>query len=360
MKFIIFAGGVGTRLWPLSRKKSPKQFERVLGDKSTLQLTVDRILPLSSVDDIYISTGSRYTDLVAKNLENLPKDHIIGEPQMRDVGPAVGLMTAIMSKISPDEPVAIIWSDHIIKQESKFHQSLKAAENLIRQKKAHLVFITQKARFPSQNLGWIEYGDKFSVQDQLNIYKFQNLTYRPPLNQAENFFKSGHHSWNVGYFVTTARFLWHEYEKLTPGLFQGLAKIQSSYGHQNFSKVLNDIYPKLEKISFDEAILTRLNPKDALVITEELGWSDIGAWEALKEALQTSPEQNVVQGKVLLEGSRDSLIYNYTGQMIVGIDVDGLLVVNTSDVILICHKNAVPKIKKVVEGLSGGENDHLT
>ena len=115
----------------------------------------------------------------------------------------------------------------------------------------------------------------------------------------------------------------------------------------------------LPKISFDNAILEKIKKEDALVVTEDLGWSDVGAWEALKEALQSTPEQNVTQGKVLLTDCRDSLVYNYTNQMVVTIDLDGLLVINTHDVVLVCHKNSVPKIKKLVERLSKSENDHL-
>ena len=112
-------------------------------------------------------------------------------------------------------------------------------------------------------------------------------------------------------------------------------------------------------MSFDNAILEHINKEDAYVISEDLGWSDIGAWEALKEALQTSPEQNVINGKVLLTDCRDSLVYNYTDKLVVTIDINGLLVINTHDVVLVCHKNSVPKIKKLVEKLSESENQHL-
>lgn len=360
MKFVIFAGGVGTRLWPLSRKKSPKQFEKVLGDKSTLQGTVERILPLAAWDEIYVATGRCYTQLVAKNLPHLPLDHIVGEPEMKDVGPAVGLMMAMLSKDNPHEPICILWSDHVIKNEKIFQDCLNIAERLVGNKKTNLVFITQKPRFASQNLGWIEYGEKISRENSIDIYAFRGLFYRPEQKIAEKYFKGGQHAWNVGYFVTTPAFLWKKYEELTPQLFEGLIRIHNAAKTPDFEKAVTQNYPKLEKISFDEAILSRLSDSDALVLSEDLGWSDVGAWEALKEALQTSPEQNVVKGKVLLEGSQDSLIYNYTDQMVVGIDVSGLLIINTGDVLLICHKDSVPKIKKIVERLQGSENDHLT
>jgi len=115
----------------------------------------------------------------------------------------------------------------------------------------------------------------------------------------------------------------------------------------------------MPKISFDNAILEKIESSNALVVSEDLGWSDVGTWEALKEALQTKPDQNVVQGKVLLTDCQDTLVYNYTDKLVVAIDLNGMLVINTHDVALICHKNSVPKIKKMVEKLADSENNHL-
>jgi len=360
MKAIIFAGGVGTRLWPLSRKSSPKQFEKVIGDKSTLQLAVERLLPDFGWKDIYIATGIRYVSTIASQLPKIPKENIIGEPEARDVGPAVGLMTAILEKTMPDEPILILWSDHMVKKVDLFRKIIKIAEKIIRDKKSNLVFITQKARFASQNLGWIDFGKASLMEyDGIKIYPYNGLIYRPELAQAESYLKSGHHAWNVGYFVTTPRFLWQKYKSVSPTLFEPLSTIQKAYINKEFNHVLKEIYPKLPKISFDDAILTKIKKEDAVVISENIDWSDVGAWEALKEALQTSSSQNVAQGKVLISSSKDSLIYNYTDQLVVALDLEGLMIVSTHDVILVCHKNSVPKIKKLVESLKGGENEHL-
>src|SRR5258705_6943096 len=159
MKIVIFAGGIGARLWPLSRKNTPKQFEKILGNKSTLQLAADRLLPDFSWKDLYVATGKAHVDLVKDQLPNIIKEHIIGEPEMRDVGPAVGLMTGILTKDAPDEPMAILWSDHLVKKEEHFRKILQTAGEVVKNDTERIIFVAQKPRFARKNLGWIDHGD---------------------------------------------------------------------------------------------------------------------------------------------------------------------------------------------------------
>lgn len=360
MKIVIFAGGVGTRLWPLSRKNTPKQFEKIIGEKSTLQLAVDRVSPIFSPDDIFISSGQKYKNILSRQLPQIPEKNFILEPEMRDVGSAVGLVTAILAKISPDEPFFIIWSDHLVKNEDLFRKILIAISTILQKNKNKIVFMGQNSRFPSQNLGWIEMGDRIDEIDGLSIYGFKSFHYRPTLGNATIFHKSDKHVWNPGYFGTTAGFLFSQYQKLAPEMYSLLCQIQDSWGTENFESTLQDIYPKLEKISFDNLILEKINEEDGCVVGADLGWSDVGAWEALKEALSKTDDDNVIRGNVLLKDCRDALVFNYNGQLTVGIDLEEMLVINTNDVTLICPKTSVPKIKKLVESLEGTPHEHLT
>ncbi len=361
MKIVIFAGGVGSRLWPLSRKNTPKQFEKIVGDKSMLQIAVNKLFPDFGWNDIYISTGKSYSEMIQKQLPELPSENIIIEPEMRDVGPAVGLITALFSKINPDEPMALLWgSDHLVKKEEIFRKTLKVAEKIVADNNKKMIFIGQEPRFASQNLGYIGFGKKIKEISGFPVFEFNGFEYRPDLKTAQKYLADKHHSWNLGYFVTTPKFLWELFEKHAPDLYMKLKKIKDAYKTEKYEKILKEVYPTIEKISFDNAILEKMDKKYAEVISVDIGWSDIGAWEALKEALSEREDQNVTKGKVLIEDSRDTLLFNYTDQLAVGIDLESLLVINTEDVLLVCPKESVPKIKKLVESLKGTDHEHLT
>lgn len=361
MKVVIFAGGVGTRLWPLSRKNTPKQFEKIIGDKSMLQIAVQKLFPEFSWEDIYISTGKQYQELVTSQLPELPKENIIVEPEMRDIGPAVGLITSLFAKKTPNEPIALLWgSDHLVKNEGLFRNVLRAAEKVILKDPNRIVFIGQKPRFASQNLGYIEFGKETEAVGEFSLSEFVGFKYRPYLSEAEKFLKDGRHAWNLGYFVTTPKFLWQLFEEHVPDIYKKFTEINEAFGTKDYQNKLNELYPTIEKISFDNAILEKIDPKQGSVFSVDIGWSDIGAWEALKEALSETADENVTKGKVMLEDSKDTLVFNFTNQLTVGIDLNQILVINTEDVVLICPKDSVPKIKKLVESLSGTPNEHLT
>lgn len=361
MKAVIFAGGTGTRLWPLSRKKSPKQFEKIIGDKSTLQLAVERLLPDFKFEDIFISTNVAYKDTVKEQLPRIPGKNFLFEPEKKDVGPAIALVMGMFVRMNMYEPIVILWSDHLVKRVTVFKKILRAASDYIEKNPSKIVFIAHKPRYPSVNLGYIHIGRKTHTVNSHQFFQLEGFKYKPDEVTAKKFFASGKYAWNLGYFVTTAKFIYDEFKRLAPNIYKNTEKILANFSKKNYLEVLHKNYGKVESINFDNAILENLDKKDALVVVEDIGWTDIGAWEALKEALEAHPYENVIRGKVYLEHVRDSLIYNYEdNKLVVGIDLDELVVVNTTDALLIAKKKSVPKIKNLVESFEGTENEKLT
>jgi mannose-1-phosphate guanylyltransferase len=349
MKAVIFAGGIGTRLWPLSREQTPKQFEKMVNGKSTLQLTIDRLRPEFPWENIYISTGKRYKTIVKKQLPKVPNSNIVGEPVRRDLASAVGYMSAIVAKDSSDDPFVILWSDHIMENVSRFKKVLQVGGEFIAKNKNKFLFLGQKPRFANQNLGWIEMGKKTEKIEDFNIYKFKSWKYRPNIQLARQFYKSGKHVWNPGYWVVTPGFVLEQYKKFMPGMYKKLLSLQKSYGTKEHEASLEKIYPTLEKISFDDAILEKLEQDKAVVLPADFGWADVGTWQALKEVQQKSKKDNVTKGEVYLEACEDCLIHNHEGrQIVVGADLSNLVVVNTKDVLLVCSKESMKTIKKIV------------
>lgn len=361
MKAVIFAGGVGTRLWPLSRKKSPKQFEKIVGDKSTLQLAIERLLSDFKAEDIYVSTGAPYVDMVASQLNFIPKENIIGEPEKKDVGPAVAFMMGYLSKRFPNESVIILWSDHLVKNEKKFMDIVRTSCKRVEEEQERIVFIGQKPRFASENLGWIETSGLEKQINGIDFHSFAGFKYRPDKQLAESYFQDSRFCWNLGYFVSTPHFMHSLFKRFTPHIHSLVEKILEADGTPEFQEKFAEYYHQMPEISFDNAVLEQLDNEYASVVMEDIGWSDVGAWEALKEALEESREDNITKGKVFLEDTSDSLVYNFDeNKTVVGIDLDDMLVINTGDVLLVTKKTSVPKIKKVVEKFAGTENESLT
>lgn len=359
MKIIIFAGGSGRRLWPISRKKSPKQFEPIIGEKSTLRLAVDRVIDTYGAENIFISSNEAYADIIREQLPELPATNVIGEPARRDLAAAVGLALIHLAHATPQEamdtePVAILWGDNYMDQVDVFRRVLDGAEKLIASNKAKILFMGETPRFANDQLGWLGLGEEKGSINGRSYYGFNSLHYRPSLDECQRMFAENTHVWNTGYFVTTIGFVRKQYQQLQPNMWAGLKEIEETIGQPNYRETLHRVYPNLDVLSFDDAILHHIESADALVLHGEMGWSDPGTLYALKEAVNPDLSANVTKGNVIAEQSSDCLIYNYEAEkLITVIGLEGMIVVNTEDAILVVHKDQIPLVKKMVDGLEG-------
>lgn len=346
MKVVIFAGGAGTRLWPLSRKATPKQFEPFFEGKSTLQLAIDRVRDFG-LENIYISTNHAYVDIVAQQVPGLDPSHIFSEPAKRDLAAAIGLTLVRMKQQGVEGSIAMLWSDHLMDRPDVFVDALKRADQLIQEDADRFVFIGEQPRYANQNLGWIHVGDALSE----DVRSFKGWKYRPELDACKQMFASGEWLWNPGYFIYDIDFVLGLYKAHQPDM---LTALESMVGND---AELNAAYETLPSMSFDNAIVENVDASQAVVLPVHMGWSDPGTLYAMKEALVESEEQNAEHGAVIAHETRDSFIYNEVDhQLVTTVGLDGVVVVNTPDSILVCHKDHVPKIKELLKRVE--ENGH--
>jgi mannose-1-phosphate guanylyltransferase len=233
---------------------------------------------------------------------------------------------------------------------------LDTAETLTVEGKAKIVFMGETARFANDNLGWIGLGEAMGELNGRNYYSFKSWIYRPPLERCEEMFSQGDYVWNTGYFVTTVGFVSEAYANHQPEMWAQLQSIGRAIGTEDYNTILHNVYPELLVDSFDDAIVKKTGLDDAVVLHGNMGWSDPGTLYALKEAINPNPNENVTKGLVEAHQTRDSLLYNYESHKLMSVvGLDGVIVVNMEDAILVVHKDQIPLVKQMVDGLTDTE-----
>lgn len=353
MKAVVFCGGSGKRMWPLSREYAPKQLNQSLFDgKSTFQATIERAQRLVPFENILVSTNCNFLNEILKQAPALNKTQIVCEPAMRDVAAAVGLMSSIAEREDGNEPLLILWSDHMVEHTDLFVKMMKKAEDIIKKNEAGIVFIGHKPRYPEENLGYIGMGDRIHEDESVSQFEFNDWYYRPSKERAEEFFLAGNYAWNTGYFVTTPSFILDKFQEFAPEMYGQLREISKTYNTPDWATTLNSVYPSIEKIAFDDKILTKIRPNEATVLTADFGWYDPGSLYSLKSYFNPSIEENVVKGQGIAMHSRDSLVFNEANDKpVVLLGMEGKIVVNMKDVILVVDKDFIPHLKELLESL---------
>ncbi|MDP2625274.1 MAG: sugar phosphate nucleotidyltransferase [Candidatus Peregrinibacteria bacterium] len=358
MKAVILAGGTGTRLWPLSRKNKPKQFQSLASNKTLFQEAVSRLNFLKS-EDIYIATNAEFVKEVKKQAPMIPIKNIIVEPALRDTASCIGLAAAVIAKEHPNEVMAVIYADHLIKDQIKFKKKLRAAEKLAHEENT-LNIIEVKAKFPNVNLGYVRIGKMLRMIDDQEVYSFEKFIEKPDLKTAKKFLQSYKYLWNTGIYVWKVETILNEYKKNLPDTYKKLMKMQNALGTPKEKAVIGKEYPTCEKISIDYAIMEKVDPTEVRIIPSNLGWSDIGTWQSLHDEVAKNPTANITKGNEMHFNTEGSIIYNSEDKkLVVAVGLKDMAIINTKDAILICDKHHSQDIKKVVEALKKKGRDDL-
>jgi mannose-1-phosphate guanylyltransferase len=349
---LLLAGGSGQRLWPLSRKNSPKQFAPLIGTKSSFQLAIERIGQSVPKERIYVGTNRSYEGVLQQQAPGVPQRNFILEPSRRDVAAAVALAFFTMEKDGVGGPFLLQWADNYVKNTAELERAIATGHALVEANPNRMVFIGEKPRYASENLGWIELGDELGKHQGMPYYGFRSWHYRPAKERCEQMLASGKFAWNTGFFVTTAEFMTHAFRTLAPELAAKVEEIVSYRGTPQEREKLDELYPLLPSLHFDVAILERLSAEQAVLLQVDLGWSDPGNLYSLKEALETSPGASVERGRVVALKNKDSFVYNLSGEkLLAAMGLEGVIVVDTPDVTLVIHKDSVRHLGELLEQL---------
>ncbi len=284
MKAVILAGGGGTRLWPLSTPERPKQFIDLVSNITMIEETISR-LDFLQPEDIYIAINKNHLDLVKKLCSQIPEKNIIIEPDLRNTASCIGFAAAIIEKRHPNEVMAIIYADHVIDNKKEFQEKLKIAEKIAAQENT-LNIIEVTATKPDTNYGYVKLKNLYKKIDQTEIYNLDSFTEKPDLETAKKFIESGDYLWNTGIYVWKANVLLNHYKSIQPETYSKLIQIMEAYDTKDQDEVIGSIYPTLEKISIDYAIMEKVDPEKVKIIKADLDWSDIGNFDALYAELK--------------------------------------------------------------------------
>lgn len=351
MKAVILAGGAGSRLWPLSTNSQPKQFQKLISNKTMLQETIER-LDFLDPSDIFIAINKDHLPIVKKQIKDysIPTKNLIIEPALRDTGPCIGLAASYIAKTHPHEIMAVIYADHLIQNKKVFKEKLKIAEKLTKNEDT-LNIIEVKAKFPNVNLGYVKIGKPLKEINGTEIYAFEGFTEKPTIEVAKKFLQSYKYLWNTGLYVWKVDTILKYYQKYLPKTYKHLITIKNAIGTTKERPTLNSNYSKCEKISIDYGIMEKVDPKKVRIIPAELGWSDVGTWESIFEELPRDKNNNLIKGNHIGIDSTGCLIYGTSNKLIATIGIDNLAVVETNNALLICKKDRSQDVKKLVENI---------
>jgi mannose-1-phosphate guanylyltransferase len=349
LRMVIFCGGYGTRMWPMSRESFPKQFQPLLGEISFFRDTLNRVKLSFKPEDIYLSAPQGQVKFVESQAPEIPPKNIIAEPERRDTLGAIGYVTVFLDKLFPSSLMAVTWSDHFLREKERYARLFHLAARVCQIKNV-ICKIDVKPPYPATQLGWIKIGKVVGKLDGYSVYEFVKHVEKPKLEEAKKMFTKKQWLINTGYYVWRTSTMLGFYQKYAPECFAHLKKIQAAGGTKQ-EKIVAREYRQIEKTSVDYGLFEKLPSGSQLVIPADLGWHDVGTWDLLYEALARGQKENILKGEVELKDAQGNLVYLPKGKIGAIVGVQNLVVVDTEDGLLVCQRGRAGDVKKFVEDL---------
>lgn len=345
MNILIFAGGSGTRLWPASRKSTPKQLLKFVGSDTLLQHTYKRVRKGVKANQVFIATSSSYAGQIRKQLPSLPKYHYSLEPMRKDRGPALGLAILIMSSQSKDKVFATAWADDHIHQTKLYHDTLKIGADYVKNNPDSIIAVGIKPTTAHTGFCYVQAGK--SVPGNKNIFSVKRFTKKPNKAEALKYLSSGNFVWNTGYFISHADHVLALYKKYKPKAYSLLMKIKPHIGTSKQAAMISKYYSQMPSFDFEEIL--NAHPKQLKTIKADFDWADVGRWSVIKD-IQSKTKENHIKGLALSHETQGTLIYNYNPkQLVTTLHVKNLVVVVTPEAVLVADKKNSEELKHLVE-----------
>ncbi len=356
---VIMAGGSGTRFWPLSREKMPKQLLKIGGEETLIQETVSRILPITRRENVFVVTNHSLVDEIITQLASkfgMPwEDNIVLEPEAKNTAPALGLAALHLERLDKESIMFVLAADHSIRKDEEFRAVLAKAADAARL--GYLVTLGIKPSRPETGYGYIKAGPPCCEKGMQEIMKVEAFVEKPEIETARGYLKEGGYYWNSGIFIWETKTLLQEIERHAPALHAGLLEIRENIGSKKEAEVIKRVFKKLGSVSIDYAVMEKTDK--ATVIPADIGWSDVGSWSALDDVSEHDASGNVIVGNVIDLESSGSIIYAEK-RLVATIGLKDTVVVDTPDATLVCRKDRTQDVKKIVEELKKRKSgEHL-